>query len=105
VAPVSNTIIGQPLKLECTIVTWSDLHDDVVEMVWMTNKDESRRITVQKLNMTKFSVNNLTMYTDYYNTSDIALQDNGNEFSCKVVINASSSVNHSNIFILNIAGE
>ena len=88
--------------LECTVVTWSGLHDSA-EVVWMTNNNESRRITVQ--NVAKSSVNNLTMYTDNYNTSDITLQDNGDEFSCQVEFNIPSSVNYSNVFILNITGK
>ncbi|XP_065908777.1 uncharacterized protein [Dysidea avara] len=99
VTPVNTTTLGQPLMLECTVVTWSGLHDSA-EVVWMTNNNESRRITVQ--NVAKSSVNNLTMYTDNYNTSDITLQDNGDEFSCQVEFNIPSSVNYSNVFILNI---
>ena len=87
---------------KCTVVTWSDLRDSV-KVVWMTNNNEIKRITVQ--NVAKSLLNNLTMYTDNYNTSEITLQDNEDEFSCQVEFNITSSVNHSNVFILNITGK
>jgi len=94
--------MGQPLMLECAVVTWSDLHDSV-EMVWMINNNERRRINVQ--NVTKSSVNNLTIYIDYYNTSDITLLDDSNEFSCLIELKIPSSVNYSSVFILNTTGK
>ena len=93
--------MAQPLMLECTVVTRSDLHDSV-EMVWVTNNNE-RRKTIR--NVTKSSVNNLTIYTDYYNTSDITLLDDGNEFSCLIELKIPSSVNYSSVFILNTTGK
>ena len=93
--------MGQPLMLECTVVTWSDLHDSV-EMVWRTNNNE-RRKTIR--NVTKSSVDNLTIYTDYYNTSDITLQDDSNEFSCLIELKIPSPFNYSSVFILNTTGK
>jgi len=90
--------MGQPLRLECAVVTKSDLHDSE-EMVWMGNNNE-RRISVQ--NVTKSFVNDLTIYSDYYNNSEISLQDNGTEFSCQVKINELLSVSN---FTLTIIGK
>ena len=95
--------MGHPLMLECTVVTWSGLHDSV-EMVWMINNNERRRISVQ--NVPKSSVNNLTIYSDYYyNNSEISLQDNGTKFSCQIKINELSSVNDTSNFTLIVIGK
>ena len=52
-----------------------------------------------------YTVNDFAIYTDLYEISSLTPLDNGRNYECTVLINASRQINSSDQIVLNFIGE
>ena len=91
---------GDPLTLDCTVTAIRGISSSV-SIIWTTGDMELRRVD----DITANVVNNSAIYTDSFEISSLSAIDNGREYQCTVVINATQPINSSDQFILNFPGE
>ena len=98
---LGNLTIGDPLTLDCTVTAVRGISSSV-DIIWTTGGRVVRRVD----NITAdIEQNDSTIYTDSFEISSLSAIDNGREYQCTVVINASQPVYSSDQIILNIPGE
>ena len=95
-----NLKIGDPLTLDCTVTAVRGISSSV-DIIWTTGGRVVRRVD----NITAYRNNDSTIYTDSFEISSLSAIDNGKEYQCTVVINASPPVNGSDQITLNFPGE
>ena len=96
----ANVTIGDSLTLECTVTAVRGISSSV-DIIWTTGGRVVRRVD----NITADIENDSTIYTDSFEISSLSAIDNGREYQCTVVINASQPVNSSDQFTLKFFGE
>ena len=94
-----NVTIGDPLTLDCTVTAVRGISSSV-DIIWTTGGRVVRRID----NITADIENDTTIYTDSFEISSLSAINNGREYQCTVVINASQPVNSSDQFTLIFPG-
>ena len=97
---LENVTIGDPLTLDCTVTAVRGISSSV-DIIWTTGGRVVRRVD----NITAYRKNDSTIYTDSFEISSLSSIDNGREFQCTVVINASQPVNSSDQVTLIFPGE
>ena len=97
---LGNLTIGDLLILDCTLTTVRGISSSV-DIIWTTGGRVVRRVD----NITVDIENNSAIYTDSFEISSLSAIDNGREYQCTVVINASQPVYSSDQFTLNFSGE
>ena len=97
---LGNVTIGDPLTLDCTVTAVRGISSSV-DIIWTTGGVELRRVEDIMANIE----NNSAIYTDLFEISSLSAIDNGREYQCTVVINASQPVNSSDQFTLIFPGE
>ena len=95
-----NLTIGDPLTLDCTVTAVRGISSSV-DIIWTTGGRVVRRVD----NITADIENASAIYTDSFEISSLSANDNGREYQCTVVINASQSINVSDVITLSVAGE
>ena len=95
-----GSMIGDPLTLDCTVTAVRGISSPV-DIIWTTGGRVVRRVD----NITADIVNDSAIYTDSFKISSLTAIDNGREYHCTVVINASQLVNNSDRFTLIFPGE
>ena len=95
-----NLTVGDPLTLDCTVTAVRGISSSV-NIVWTTGGIELRRVD----NITADIVNDSAIYTDSFEISSLSALDNGREYQCTVMINATQPVNSSDQFIPIFPGE
>ena len=96
---LGNVTIGDPLILDCTVTTVRGISSSV-DIVWTTGGRELRRVD----NITADIENDSAIYTDSFEISSLSAIDNGREYQCTVVINASPPVSSSDQITLIFPG-
>ena len=94
-----NLTIGDPLTLDCTVTAVRGISSPV-DIIWTTGGRVVRRVD----NITADIENDSAIYTDSFKITLSAI-DNGREYQCTVVINASQPVNNSDQFTLIFPGK
>ena len=94
-----NLTIGDPLTLDCTVTAVRGISSSV-DIIWTTGGRELRRVN----NIRADRENDSTIYTDSLEISSLSAIDNGREYQCTVVINASQPVYNSDYITLIFAG-
>ena len=94
-----NLTIGDPLTLDCTVTAVRGISSSV-DIIWTTGGRVVRRVD----NITADIENDYAIYTDSFEISSLSAIDNGREYQCTVVINASQPVYNSDHFTLIFAG-
>ena len=84
---VGDLIIGDPLTLDCTVTAVRGISSSV-DIIWTTGGRVVRRVD----NITADIENDSAIYTDSFEISSLSAIDNGTEYRCAVVINASQPV-------------
>ena len=97
---LGNVTIGEPLTLDCTVTAVRGISSSV-DIIWTTGGRVVRRVD----NITADIENDSAIYTDSFEISSLSAIDNGREYQCTVVINASPPVNNSDQITLNFSGE
>ena len=97
---IRNLTIGDPLTLHCIVTAVRGISSSV-DIIWTTGGRVVRRVD----NITADIENDSAIYTDLFNISSLSAIDNGREYQCTVVINASQPVNSSDQFTLIFTGE
>ena len=97
---LGNVTIGEPLTLDCTVTAVRGISSSV-DIIWTTGGRVVRRVD----NITADIENDSAIYTDSFEISSLSAIDNGREYQCRVVINASPPVNNSDQITLNFSGE
>ena len=98
---LGNLTIGDPLTLNCTVTTVRGISSSV-DIIWTTRGRVVRRVD----NITAdIEQNDSTIYTDSFEISSLSAIDNGREYQCIVVINASQPVYNSDQITLNFPGK
>ena len=95
-----NLTIGDPLTLDCTVTAVRGISSSV-NIIWTTGGIELRRVD----NITADEVNDSAIYTDSFEISSLSAIDNGREYRCTVMINATQPVNSSDLYQLTFSGE
>ena len=95
-----NVTIGDPLTLDCTVTAVRDISSSV-DIIWTTGGRIVRRVD----NITADIENDSAIYTDSFEISSLSTIDNGREYQCTVVINASPPVVSSDQIVLIFLGE
>ena len=95
-----NVTIGDPLTLDCTITAVRGI-SSLVSVIWTTGDIELRRVD----NITADIVNDSAVYTNSFEISSLSAIDNGREYQCRVMINATQPVNSSDQFTPIFSGE
>ena len=85
-----NLTIGDPLTLDCTVTAVRGISSSV-NIIWTTGGRVVRRVD----NITADIENDYAIYTDLFEISSLSTIDNGREYQCTVVINASQPVYNS----------
>ena len=83
-----NVTVGDPLKLDCTVTAVRGISSSV-NIIWTTENIELRRVD----NITADEVNDSVIYTDSFEIPSLSAIDNGREYQCIVMINATQPVN------------
>ena len=97
----SDLTIGDPLTLNCTVTTVRGISSSV-NIMWYTGGSVVRRVD----NLTvAYTDNDSAIYTDLFEISSLTAIDNGRDYQCRVMINASQPVYGNDQIILNIRGE
>ena len=98
---LGNLTIGDPLTLDCTVTAVRGISSSV-DIIWTTGGRVVRRVD----NITAdIEQNDSTIYTDSFEISSLSAIDNGREYQCTVVINASQPVYSSDQITLNFPGK
>ena len=84
---LTNLVIGDPLTLDCTVTAVRGISSSV-DIIWTTGGRVVRRVD----NITADIENDSAIYTDSFEISSLSAIDNGREYQCRVVINASPPV-------------
>ena len=95
-----NLTIGDPLILDCTVTAVRGISSSV-DIIWTTGGRVVRRVD----NITADIENDSAIYTDSFEISSLSAIDNGREYQCTVVINASQPVYSSDQFTLIFTGK
>ena len=95
-----NVTIGDPLTLDCTVTAVRGISSSV-DIIWTTGGRVVRRVG----NITADIENDSAIYTDSFEISSLSAIDNGREYQCTVVINATQPVNNSAKVTLYFPGE
>ena len=95
-----NLTIGDPLTLDCTVTAVRGISSSV-DIIWTTGGRVVRRVD----NITADIENDSAIYTDSFEISSLSVIDNGREYQCTVVINASQPVNSSDQITLILSGK
>ena len=91
----NTQIVGQSLTLTCNVTAVRGITSSM-DIVWTRDGIE--------LQMTEVN-NTEEMYIDTYNISQLSTTDDGEEYQCEVVINASPPVMANNRVTLDVMGE
>ena len=97
---LQNLRIGDPLILNCTATAVRGISNSV-NIIWTTGGIELRRVD----NITAEIVNNAAIYTDTFEISLLSVFDNGREYRCAVMINATQLIYSSDQFEINFPGK
>ena len=97
---LGNVTVGNPLTLDCTVTAVRGISSSV-NIIWTTGGRVVRRVD----NITADIENDSTIYTDLFEISSLSAIDNGREYQCTVVINATRPVYNSDQFILTFTGK
>ena len=95
-----NLTIGDSLTLDCTVTTVRGISSSVI-IAWTTGGIELRRVD----DITADIENDSTIYIDSFEISSLSALDNGREYQCTVIINATQPVNSSDQFTLIFPGK
>ena len=91
--------MGQSLTLQCKVTTVRGISSRV-DIVW-----SSSGIVLRRINGTiSTTMDNLLVYTDSYNMSQLSTIDDGRVIQCGIVINASPLVIATDNITLNVMG-
>ena len=94
-----NLTIGDPLTLDCTVTAVRGISSSV-DIIWATGGVEIRREDI----MANIE-NDSAIYTDSLEISSLSAIDNGREYRCTVMINATRPVYRSDYFTLILNSE
>ena len=97
---IINLTIGDPLTLNCNVTAVRGISSPV-NIIWTTGDIELRRVD----NITADLVNGSAIYTDSFEIPSLSAIDNGREYQCTVMINATQPVNSSDQFVVMLDGE
>ena len=97
---LGNLTIGDPLTLDCTVTAVRGISSSV-DIIWTTGGRVVRRVD----NITADIENDSVIYTDSFEISSLSAIDNGREYQCTVVINASQPIYSSDQITLIFTGE
>ena len=95
-----NLTIGDPLTLNCTVTAVRGISSSV-GIIWTTGGRVVRRVA----NIMADIENDSAIYTDSFEISSLSAIDNGREYQCTVVINATQPINSSDQITLMFTGE
>ena len=95
-----NITIGDRLTLDCTVTAVRGISSSV-DIIWTTGGRVVRRV----YNIAVDIENDYAIYTDSFEISSLSAIDNGREYQCTVMINASQPVNNSNQITVIFPGE
>ena len=98
---LGNLTIGDPLTLDCTVTAVRGISSSV-DIIWTTGGRVVRRADKITADIEQ---SDSTIYTDSFEISSLSAIDNGREYQCTVVINASQPVYSSDHITLNFPGE
>ena len=96
---LGNVTIGDPLTLYCTITAVRGISSSV-DIIWTAGGRVVRRVD----NIIADIENDSAIYTDSFEISSLSAIDNGREYQCTVVINASPPVSSSDQITLIFPG-
>ena len=97
---LGNIAVGDLLKLNCIVTAVRGISSSV-NIIWTTGDIELRRVD----DITAGIENDSAIYTDSFEISSLSAIDNGREYQCTVMINATQPVNSSDQFIPIFPGE
>jgi len=98
---LNNQTVGQSLTLECNVTTVRGITSKV-DIVWSSNGSILKR--TERFNYS-FTSNTSVSYTDSYTIPQLNTADEGRNFQCEIIINATSSVTASDSVTLNVTGK
>ena len=97
---MSNLTIGDSLTLDCSFTTVRGISSSV-NFIWTTGGIEVRRVD----DIAADIENDTAIYTDSFEISSLSAIDNGREYQCTVMINATQPVYGYNYFSVVFPGE
>jgi len=98
-APNTQTV-GQSLTLECSVTAVRGITSRV-DIIWRRGNMMLSRTN----NTSPTMMDSSLIYTDTYTISLLSTEDDGREYECEVVINASPVVTATGSIALNVMGE
>ena len=97
VTALNDQTVGQSLTLQCEVTTVRGITSRV-DIVWSSDGAVLRSIN----GAAATTMDNSSMYTDFYNISALSTTDDGRVIQCEVVINSSSPVTASDAITLDV---
>ena len=97
---LGNLTIGDPLTLDCTVTAVRGISSSV-DIIWTTGGRVVRRVEDIMADIE----NDSAIYIDSFEISSLSTIDNGREYQCTVVINASQLIYSSDQFTLIFTGK
>ena len=91
VTTLNNQQVGDPLLLECNVTTVRGITSSV-DIVWITNDEEVRRVN----NVSGKTVGNTVVYSNVYNPSEMS----STVYQCNIKINTIPLVEANNSFVM-----
>ena len=92
---LENLAVGDMLTLNCIVTAIRGISSSV-DIIWTTEDIELRRVD----DIMATIENDSAIYTDSFEISSLSAIDNGREYQCTVMINATQPVNSSDQFTL-----
>lgn len=97
----TNQTVGQPLRLDCTVITVRGITSRV-NIVWRVNDMELE--TVTDVDVSSSMDDDMQQYMVSYTIDQLSVNDNENVYQCVVLIDSDSLVMAADNFTLNITG-
>ena len=98
VAVLGKQTVGQPLILQCSATTKTDINSRA-DFVWISNGIELERVGI----VGESSTNNSVVYRDYYIIRQLTAAHNNSVYTCEVIINEVQPLSATDVFTLNVS--
>ena len=101
---MNNQTVGQPLTLECDVITVRGITSRVVIMWNSDGSGQSGLDVISGANTTSITDDSM-IFTDTYIIQQLSTADENEEYQCEVFINAHSPITATDSVILNVTGK
>jgi len=100
VTTLDDQVLGDPLTLDCTVITVIGI-SSAVDVIWNVDNEILRIVNDTPATIT----NNTAIYTDSLVLPELTVLDNGRNYQCRVIINKNPPAIFTGNMILEFPGK